>query len=425
MARLALIGGQWGDEGKAKVASLFASAADNFVRFNGGGNAGHTYYHEGQKIVGHLVPCGAPFSHVTNYIGNGCVINPVALLEEIRALEDLGYTDIRRRLRISPLAHITWPWHLGADSGALGTISGTVQTTQKGVGPTYGDKVCRMGLRFADIIPETPENDWQIDGVRRLSAQQVADAMEWFFALAELRPLVHDTRAELLSLIRKGSTVLFEGAQGTLLDVDHGTYPFVTSSNCTIGGVFTGTGLPPTCVDHVMLVIKAYITRVGAGPFPTKAEARFAEFLQKQGNEFGSTTGRPRDCGYLDLPALRYACQVNGAHSLAVTKIDVFDQWREHIPICTHYMVDGRKLEVWDPAVPMERCVPVYAQLPGWAASCKNAREWEDLPRRAQDYLYFIGQETAVPISLVSVGPLPDQSIFMDECPFDRRLANK
>ncbi len=426
MANIVVVGAQWGDEGKGKIVDLLTERADLVVRFQGGNNAGHTLVVHGVKTVLHLIPSGVLHSGKRCVIGNGVVIDPTVLLGEIDGLKARGFMQDDRQLQISDRAHVILPWHraidgLREDRGGAGTIG----TTRRGIGPTYEAKVRRVGIRMADFVHRPTFEALVEEGVadaneqigllggKKLKAKAVID--EYGPCAERLRPHVTDTTKLLFDASRSRQRILFEGAQGTHLDVDHGTYPFVTSSNCVAGGACTGAGVGPTLIDAVLGISKAYTTRVGEGPFPTELKGDLGEKLRKLGGEFGATTGRPRRCGWLDMVVLRHAVRVNGLTSLALTKLDVLSGLDE-LRICTGYRLGE---EFFD-TVPARRGAlddvsPVYELLPGWTEDITGVRRWDDLPTAARAYVRRVEQLSGVPVALVSVGPGRQQTIELRE----------
>jgi adenylosuccinate synthase len=422
MGNLIVLGAQWGDEGKGKIVDLFSERFQIVARYQGGHNAGHTVYIGQKKYVLKLVPSGILRPGVEAVIGNGVVIDPAALLDEIRMLENAGI-DVRRQLAISNRAHVIFPFHRMVEKlseGRSGRVA--IGTTSRGIGPCYEDKIGRRGIRMADLVNgdfEVAYNDLSADKMTLAEAFQVGEKIDFAKILeqyrgyaAELAPYVKDTVLLLNKAIREGKRVLFEGAQGTMLDVDHGTYPFVTSSSATAGGACTGTGVPPTKINGVIGVSKAYVTRVGAGPFPTELHDEFGEHIRQRGNEFGSVTGRPRRCGWFDVPLLRYTLAINGFDSLVVTKLDVLDEL-DSIRVCVAYKVDGEVVEDM-PATGhrMSRIEPVYETLPGWKSSTRSLTNPAQLPQRAKDYLNFLEERTGVEIGCISTGPERTETVI-------------
>lgn len=421
MPNVVLLGGQWGDEGKGKVIDLLAREADWVVRYQGGSNAGHTVEVGAEKYVLHLVPSGILHPGKKCVIGNGVVVDPVALAQE---LDDLARRGIKAegRLFLSDRAHLVFPYHRALDEAreAASAPGKQIGTTKRGIGPAYADKAARVGLRVCDMLEEDfaervrdrlEENNRLL---RALGASTLDQAVltPYLKAAQRLVPLVTDTALLLHEALARGESILFEGAQGTLLDLDHGTYPFVTSSSASVGGAFTGTGVPPRWIHQVIGVVKAYTTRVGEGPFPTECRDGTGEFLREEGGEFGATTGRARRCGWFDAVVARYAARLNGVDGWAVTKLDVLDRLAE-VKICVAYECGGRHLEsVPAHARTWARCTPVYEVLPGWQEPTRSARSFDQLPRRAQAYVRRIEELTGVPVRIVSVGPERDSAFF-------------
>jgi len=411
-----VIGTQWGDEGKGKVVDLLTDRAEVVVRFQGGHNAGHTLVIDGKKTVLHLIPSGVLRENVRCLIGNGVVLSPSALLEELDMLEQGGVQAIGR-LGISESCPLILPYHIALDQArekARGKKA--IGTTGRGIGPAYEDKVSRRGIRFGELLdPEhfkerlrevmdyhnfALQHYYKFDTV---DYQQVLDQ-----ALAQrerLAPLVEDIPGVLHRKRAEGGSVMFEGAQGALLDIDHGTYPYVTSSNTTAGGACSGTGIGPRSIDYVLGIVKAYTTRVGAGPFPTELFDDVGQHLGEKGNEFGATTGRQRRCGWLDSVALRRSLEINSVSGMCITKLDVLDGL-ETLKICAAYRLDGQEVNV--PPVGadgFERCEPVYIELPGWQESTVGTRSLEELPQNARNYLKKIEELCGAPVDIISTGP--------------------
>lgn len=418
-----ICGLQWGDEGKGKVVDFLTESADVVVRGQGGNNAGHTVIANGRKYVLHLLPSGILWENKCCVIGNGVVLDPAGLVREIEGLEEKGFKITGENLLISDRAHVVLPFHKELDAAreaALGNRA--IGTTRRGIGPTYADKVNRCGLRLIDLFD--PARVREAVERRLAEANEVlarhnlttysAEAVcaEVLAAFERLKPHVANTVAVLHKAWKDGRTILFEGAQGSLLDIDFGTYPFVTSSNTTAGGCCTGSGLPPTAIERVIGVCKAYTTRVGSGPFPTEDFA-LSEYLHGLGREFGATTGRPRGCGWLDLVLLRFGCMVNGVTELAVTNLDGLDETTT-IQICTGYEIDGTIHDL-PPADPQawERAKPVYESLPGWLEDTTAARSWNELPVNARAYLTRLGELAGAPVKTIGVGPDREQTILL------------
>ncbi|HEY2955319.1 MAG TPA: adenylosuccinate synthase [Candidatus Eisenbacteria bacterium] len=408
-----VVGAQWGDEGKGKIVDALAAEADVVARYQGGPNAGHTVLRDGQIVVLHLVPSGVLHPGKRCLIGNGVVLDPTALREEVGRLEALGL-EVRSRLGISRAAHLILPYHRAVEAVAE-RGPGSIGTTGRGIGFAYRDKAARVGLRVSDLeepeaLAEAVDRNLarlgkefpEAEGLKAMSGASVARALEE--CAAWIAPLACDVSAELHRALGQGRRVLLEGAQGTLLDLDHGTYPFVTSSAASAAGAPLGVGLGPRAVDRVIGVTKAYATRVGNGPFPSEMPEGEAARLREAGEEYGATTGRPRRCGWLDLPALRYAARVNGLDALIVTKLDVLDEFEE-IRVAVDYERDGRRVEGFPSgARVLERCRVVWRSFPGWRAKTAGVRRWGDLPAAAREYLEWIERECGVPIASVSVG---------------------
>ena len=416
-----IVGLQWGDEGKGKIVDYLTDCADVVIRGQGGNNAGHTVITDGSKFVLHLLPSGILWDSKLNVIGNGVVLDPIGLVLEIEGIEGQGIAITPDKLLISDRAHVVMPFHKELDAAreaALGDQK--IGTTRRGIGPAYADKINRCGLRMTDLL-DRPFATAQITrrvaeanavlaryDLRIFDAAQVIE--EVYTAFERLRPHVTNTIPVLHAAWKSGQSLLFEGAQGTLLDIDFGTYPFVTSSNTTSGGACTGSGLPPTAIDAVVGVCKAYTTRVGSGPFPT-CDAGISDYLHGLGREFGATTGRPRDCGWLDSVLLRFACMVNGVTGLAVTNVDGLDACAT-LRICTGYQIDDR-LHTLPPAdrTAWERAVPVYEAMPGWQSDTTGCTSYAQLPPRAQHYLTRLGELCDAPIAYVGVGPDRKQTL--------------
>ena len=426
MIACVVIGAQWGDEGKGKVVDLYTRRADVVARFQGGNNAGHTLVVDGPggpvKTVLHLIPSGILHEGKTNLIGAGVVIDVEVLFGEFDGLAESGLEMTPDRLRICGDAHVVMPYHRALDHAREARLdAGKIGTTGRGIGPCYEDRAARRGVRVRDLLDadrlravlervlDERNALLQWHGVDTF---ELGDLVTRFAALGRrIAPFVTDVRAELAHAIDRGVDVLFEGAQGSLLDVGHGTYPFVTSSHTTSGGVAIGAGVPPSTLTHVVGIAKAYCTRVGAGPFPTELEDATGQHLRDAGHEYGSTTGRPRRCGWFDAVALRSAHRVNGFTSLAITKLDVLSGLDE-VRVCVAWEIDGHTVRVSDmDVVDVARATPVYETLPGWSQDITGARHIDELPRAARTLLNCIEERTGVPIGLVSVGPERDQTI--------------
>ena len=421
-----VLGAQWGDEGKGKIVDVLSERFSAVARYAGGHNAGHTVIHGEQRFVLQLIPCGVLRPRCKGVIGNGVVLDPIAFLKEVGKLRGLGI-DVDGQLFVSNRAQVILPYHrmieLAAESAPGRKRIGT---TSRGIGPAYEDKMARSGLRVVDLLrPELLKTHiyaacgeknaiaHALFGTDPLEPEKMYE--EYAAAAEEVRPFVTDTGRLLHQIIADGGSVMFEGAQGTMLDIDHGTYPFVTSSSATAGGAATGTGVGPTAIGTVISVTKAYVTRVGEGPFPTEIHEDVGDQLRARGNEYGAVTGRPRRCGWLDIPLLRYSNQVNGAEWLVVTKMDVLDELEE-IPICVGYQVDGKVGdEIPADVQGIERVKPVYTKLKGWRASTDGITEFDKLPKAAQEYLRFQERESGAKIGMVSTGPDRDQTMILPE----------
>ncbi|MEH2331068.1 adenylosuccinate synthase [Nostoc sp.] len=425
MANVIVIGAQWGDEGKGKITDLLSRSADVVVRYQGGVNAGHTIVVKGQTFKLHLIPSGILYPNTDCIIGCGTVIDPQILIAELDQLKELNIsTD---HLLISETAHVTMPYHRLIDQASEERRgSYKIGTTGRGIGPTYADKSERTGIRVLDLMnPDglREQLEWTINyknvileklyNLPPLDAQEV---IEEYLGYAErLRPYVIDTSLKISDAIGRRRNILFEGAQGTLLDLDHGTYPYVTSSNPVAGGACVGTGVGPTMIDRVIGVSKAYTTRVGEGPFPTELDGELGELLCDRGAEFGTTTGRKRRCGWFDAVIGRYAVRINGMDCMALTKLDVLDEL-ESIQVCVAYNIDGQRSEHFPTSSrQFARCRPIYKTLPGWKVSTTHCRTLEDLPPQALDYLKFLAELMEVPIAIVSLGASRDQTIIVED----------
>jgi adenylosuccinate synthase len=430
MANLVVVGAQWGDEGKGKLVDLLAEHADVVVRFQGGNNAGHTLVVSGVKTVLHLIPSGILNPGKVCVIGNGVVLDPAVLLEEIDKLHQKQLLNDPRRLLLSQSAHVILPWHKELDKlheAASGAAA--IGTTGRGIGPTYEAKAARRGIRVRELcdprrLQARLETLWPevIDELSRMAAragkpapvlerQQVLDT----YAALGQKLAVHaeDTGLYLSRRMKAGAHLLFEGAQGTLLDVDHGTYPYVTSSNCVAAFAAVGSGLGPSAIGEVLGISKAYTTRVGAGPFPTELNDALGERLRQAGSEFGSTTGRPRRCGWLDAVVLRYAARVNGLSGLAITKLDVLSGF-DRIKVAVAYKLDGKTLDELPPDLEdLSRVETVYEELPGWKEPLAGRRSWDQLPEAARSYLKRVEAVVGVPLWCVSVGADRDETIML------------
>ena len=421
-----ILGAQWGDEGKGKIVDLLTERVSAVARFQGGHNAGHTLVIKGKKTVLHLIPSGILRDDALCLIGNGVVLSPAALMEEIAELEANG-VEVRSRLKISPATPLIMPYHIAVDKAREIAAGGkAIGTTGRGIGPAYEDKVARRSIRVADLmypqelpaLLKTAVDYHNFILTQWLKAEPVdydtvlKDALAWG---EYIRPMVDDVATILHDIRKEGGNILFEGAQGALLDIDHGTYPYVTSSNTTIGGALAGTGVGARDIDYVLGICKAYATRVGSGPFPTELNDEMGERLRKVGNEFGASTGRPRRCGWIDLVALKRATQINGINGLAITKLDVLDGL-ETIKVCIAYEYRGKRRELapldadgWD------ECKPVYLEFPGWEESTAGIRDWNKLPPAARAYLRAVEELSGCRLALVATGADREDTIVLDD----------
>jgi adenylosuccinate synthase len=421
MPAIVLVGAQWGDEGKGKATDLLGDTVDYVVRYQGGNNAGHTVVIGSEKYALHLLPSGILSPNVVPVIGNGVVIDPAVLLEEIRALDSRGINT--SKLVISTNAHLITPYHRTIDKVSerfLGKAK--IGTTGRGIGPAYADKISRIGIRVQDLFDSSileqklegalNDKNQVLTKVFNRKNMAVSEILEEYLAYAEiLRPYIADTSLLLDKALKAGKTVLLEGSQGTLLDVDHGTYPFVTSSNPTAGGACTGSGIGPKAITRVIGIVKAYTTRVGSGPFPTELLDDDGDKLRTIGHEYGTTTGRNRRCGWYDAPIARYAVRINGLTDFFLTKLDVLTGW-EKIPVCVAYDVDGtRHDELPASQTDFHHAKPIYEYLPGWKEDISKARTVSDLPKNAQDYVKYLEEISGAPISAIGVGPGRDETI--------------
>jgi len=419
---IAVIGAQWGDEGKGKIVDLLTPRFSFVARYQGGHNAGHTVYVRGEKFVLHLIPSGILHPAVTCIIGNGVVVDPQALFREIDGLAAHGI-ETGGRLLVSEKAHLILPYHRELDVlSEARRGERRIGTTSRGIGPAYEDKIARRGLRVCDLAHPHAVEEHVRENVSARNKVIVESHLEWrrvldeLLALGErLRPLSADTSAVLVRAMARGERVLFEGAQGTLLDVDHGTYPFVTSSNASVGGVCTGLGVPAKAVGGVLGVAKAYTTRVGEGPLPTELEGELGHRLRESGQEYGASTGRPRRCGWYDAVAVRYAVRVNGLDALALTKLDVLDGM-ERLDICTAYRCGDQVITDFPADLPLlAACEPVYESIPGWQGSTRGVRDFGLLPAAAQRYVRALEDASGVPAAIISTGSDRDDTILRED----------
>ncbi len=419
-----VIGTQWGDEGKGKIVDWLTDEVAAVVRFQGGHNAGHTLVVNGKKTILRLIPSGILHPHVTCYIGNGVVLSPQALLQEIDELTAAG-VNVAERMRISEACPLILPYHVALDQ-AREAAKGEAKlgTTGRGIGPCYEDKVARRAIRLHDLY--SPErfreklaevldyHNFVLMNYLKANPVSIDEVFDSTLKMGErLKPMIADVSGDLTRLMNEGRQLLFEGAQAALLDVDHGTYPYVTSSNCLAGQASAGAGVGPQALHYVLGITKAYATRVGSGPFPTELEDEVGERLRKRGNEFGSVTGRPRRCGWFDAAALKRAAQINGLSGLCITKLDVLDGL-ETLRICTGYRVDGKVVDMLPyGADSIEHCEPILEDHPGWSDSTFGVKTWDGLPKAAQTYLKRIEQLVGAPISIVSTGPDREETIVV------------
>lgn len=425
MSNVVVVGAQWGDEGKGKVVDLLTASADMTVRFQGGNNAGHTLMVSGEQTICHLIPSGILHKGKKCLIGNGLVVDPKVLIEEIDTLNKKGVPVNPDRLSLSEKAHLIMPYHKAVDLAreeAKGRDK--LGTTGRGIGPCYEDKAGRTGIRAVDLLePDTleekiktslEEKNFYLTKFLKAKPLESKPILDQYLSMAEtLEPYITDVSVEIDQAIRAGKKILFEGAQGTHLDIDHGTYPYVTSSNPISGAVCAGAGVGPDKLHHVVGIVKAYTTRVGAGPFTTELEDETGDFLQKQGAEFGATTGRRRRCGWLDIVMVRDAVRFNGLTSLSITKLDVLTGL-EKLKICVGYECQGERLESRPASLKkLAMCTPIYEELPGWEDDLTAYRSEDQLPPQAAAYLKRIEELTEVPLSIISVGPMRDETIVV------------
>ncbi|MGD9819875.1 MAG: adenylosuccinate synthase [Desulfomonilaceae bacterium] len=424
MSTLVVLGTQWGDEGKGKIVDLLTSRADVVVRFQGGANAGHTLKVSGEQIIVHLIPSGILYPNIINIIANGVVMDPAVILEEKNELRSRGYFPNDSQLLISEKAQVIMPYHKLIDLGREELLgSSKIGTTGRGIGPAYEDKASRMGIRAGDLLrPDwlrkrvasaIEEKNFLIEKRFKKAPLKLDEVVEQYLNFgAQLAPHITETTSIIHSKISSGSQVLFEGAQGTLLDIDHGTYPYVTSSNVVAGNACSGSGVGPNAIENVWGVVKAYTTRVGEGGFPTELNNELGEDLRLKGGEYGATTGRPRRCGWLDMVVVNHSIRLNGLTGIALTKMDVLTGISP-IRIATSYELDGNPLN----AIPSNiedfgRVVPVYREVKGWNEPLHECRSYDDLPKNARDFVETVEHLSGVPVTLVSIGPGREQSIL-------------
>ena len=433
MGNVVIVGTQWGDEGKGKIVDLITHRFSVVARYQGGHNAGHTVIIQDQKYVLHLLPSGILHPDKVCVIGNGVVVDPQALVEELQMLEEFEVED---RLFISNRSHLIMPYHRALETAEEDRLAeAKIGTTSRGIGPCYEDKMGRRGIRTGDLLyPEIFKAKLETNvalknrlldrvyGLEPLDSEEIyADYMKLTPSIA---PFIIDTAEYLNEAVRNGGNILFEGAQGTLLDVDHGTYPFVTSSNATAGGACIGTGVGPSDIDGIIGIAKAYTTRVGSGPFPTELTDSIGRHVQERGAEFGASTGRPRRCGWFDAVVVRYACMINNIDTLVVTKLDVLDELDE-IKICTGYEHEGKRLDSFPTQMSvLEEVVPVFETCPGWKTDTSQIQEYDELPQQARDYLNRISELIRTDISIISIGPDRKETIVLEESPRLQPLLN-
>ncbi len=422
---IVIIGTQWGDEGKGKIVDWLTEKAAGVVRFQGGHNAGHTLVINGKKTVLRLLPSGMMHAGVQCFIGNGVVVSPEALVKEIKELESIG-VEVRNRLKISEACPLIMPYHIAIDQAReLKKGENKIGTTGRGIGPCYEDKVARRAIRVQDLFNDEvfkaklAENldyyNFQLEHYYKVATLDFATVYAEVSAYAEeIKPMVSDVSRKLFNLNKEGKKVIFEGAQGTLLDVDFGTYPFVTSSNCVAGGASTGAGISPRMINYVLGIAKAYTTRVGSGPFPTELTDEIGQGLASRGNEFGSVTGRARRCGWFDAAALKRAVQINGVSGICVTKLDVMDGMEE-IKICVGYIRDGKEYDILPFGSDLVvNCEPIYETMAGWSESTAGLKNYDELPENAKKYLKRIEEIIETPIDIISTGPDRVETILIN-----------
>lgn len=418
-----LLGLQWGDEGKGKIVDVITPSYDIVARFQGGPNAGHTLEFNGIKHVLHTIPSGIFHEHVVNVIGNGVVIDPIIFAKEIKGLNERG-VDVSNRLLISKKAHLILPSHRMLDAASEAEKGkAKIGSTLKGIGPTYMDKTGRNGLRVGDILePEFMDRYNTLLGKHKKMLSNYAFEYsieelekEWMSGIEILKSMeIIDSERYINNALSAKKKILAEGAQGSLLDIDFGSYPFVTSSNTVAAGACTGLGVAPSKIGGVLGIFKAYCTRVGSGPFPTELENEIGEQMRQVGREFGSTTGRPRRCGWLDIPALKYACMINGVTELIMMKTDVLSGFKT-LEVCTHYLLNGEKIDYMPYDIDSSKVQPFYTSMPGWNQDLTGMRSNDDLPKELLDYISFVENELQIPVTFVSVGPDRTQTIIREK----------
>jgi len=427
MPNVVVVGTQWGDEGKGKVVDLLTAKANVVVRYQGGNNAGHTLVVRGSQTICHLIPSGILHRDKRCLIGNGVVVDPEVLLEEMETLRGQGVTVGPENLGVSEKAHIIFPYHKALDSAREAVKGpGKIGTTGRGIGPAYEDKAARTGIRATDLLEPASleirlrtnleEKNFILKEFLNAEPLEFEPMFDRYAAMGEiLAPFITDVSMEIDHAARAGLNVLFEGAQGTHLDIDHGTYPFVTSSNPIAGGACAGAGVGPNRLHHINGIVKAYTTRVGSGPFTTELSDRVGDYIQERGAEFGATTGRRRRCGWLDLVMVRDSVRLNGLDSLSITKLDVLTGL-DTLKVCVGYELDGERIECRPCTLDrLDRCIPVYEEVPGWGGDLSSARTLDELPREARTYLDLVEAVTGVSIAVVSVGPRRDETIVLKD----------
>jgi len=413
MANVVVVGGQWGDEGKGKIIDFLTEKADIIVRYQGGNNAGHTVIVDGEKFVLHLIPSGILYPNKICIIGHGVVFNPKVFFEELASLKKRNI-EIDENLYLSEDAHLIMPYHLNLEE--KGEKIRKIGTTSRGVGPAYTDKIGRCGIKVIDLFDEEIfDEKLKINLALKGNEIDITSIKNEYLGYGELlKKYVRNTTLLLNEAVKSGKNILFEGAQGTLLDIDYGTYPYVTSSSATAGGACTGSGIGPSKIDRVIGVVKGYTTRVGEGPFPSELLTEVGEAIRIRGREYGATTGRPRRCGWFDAVGVKYAVKINGMDSLAITKLDVLNDL-EKIKICIGYEYNGEKISEFPRSLKILReCKPIYEELPGWLEEISDIRHYDNLPVQVKDYLTRISELTEAKIGLISVGPHREQTILLN-----------
>jgi adenylosuccinate synthase len=431
MSSIVIVGSQWGDEGKGRITDLLSRKVEIVVRFQGGDNAGHTVNHKGKEFKLHLIPSGILFPDALCIIGNGVVLNPKSLLDEIADIEKRGLSA--KNLKISQNCHLIMPYHLVIDEASEQSMGDAkIGTTKKGIGPVHADKAAREGIRVADLMEKElfarklktalDKKNIVLKNIYSRSPLDYDLVLKTYLDYGKkIKKYVSDTSLIINEALEQNRNILFEGAQGTLLDIEHGTYPYVTSSSTTAGGVYSGAGVGPNRIDEVIGVTKAYTTRVGSGPFPTELFDRFGDMLREKGREYGTTTGRPRRCGWFDCVLLRYSSMINSMDSIALTKLDVLTGLKK-IKVCTSYRVGGKVHELFTPSnLTVSEIEPVYEELEGWDEDLGMIRDFKELPQAVKRYIDFIEKNCKISISMISVGPERSQIIFREDS-FKRRL---